>query len=103
MRFKDGIREKDIIIKSGADLLLPFSLVFGLSVILLGTLSPGGGFQGGVLVASSCLLLYLGYGYGTLSKAVSMHVLEVNESIAAILYVLLPQGQSPRDFVYFRF
>ena len=89
MKFKDGIKEKDIVIKSGADFLLPFALVFGLSVILLGTLSPGGGFQGGVLVASGCLLLYLGYGYGTLSKAVNMHVLEVNESIAAILYVVL--------------
>ena len=89
MKFKEGIKEKNIIVKCGADSFLPFALVFGLCVILLGTISPGGGFQGGVIVASACLLLYLGYGFDTATKTINMHVLEVNESIGAVLYVLL--------------
>ena len=89
MKFKNGIRERDVIVKCAADKFLPFALVFGLCVILLGTVSPGGGFQGGVIVASACLLLYLGYGYNTVTKTINMHVLEVNESIGAVLYVVL--------------
>ena len=89
MKFKSGITEKNIIVKCGADKFLPFALVFGIYVILFGTISPGGGFQGGVIAASACLLLYLGYGYNTTVKAISMEVLRVNESVGAVLYVVL--------------
>ena len=47
MKLKSGIQEKNIILKCGADALLPFAIVFGIYVILFGTVSPGGGFQGG--------------------------------------------------------
>ena len=89
MRFKDGITEKNIIVKCGSDNFLPFAVVFGLYVILFGTISPGGGFQGGVICASAALLIYLGYGYNTASKALSLEVLRVNESVGAVIYVLL--------------
>lgn len=89
MKLKNGIQEKNIVLKSGADALLPFALVFGIYVILFGTVSPGGGFQGGVIVASACLLLYLGYNYKTASSAINMEVLRVNEAVGAALYVLL--------------
>ena len=89
MRFKDGIQEKNVIIKCGADKFLPFALTFGIYVILFGTVSPGGGFQGGVIVASGALLLYLGYGYNIAKKAISTEVLRVNEAIGASLYVVL--------------
>jgi len=89
MRFKEGITEKNIIVKCGADTLLPFALVFGIYIILFGTISPGGGFQGGVIVASACLLLYLGYGYNTTARVLSLDVLRVNESVGAVIYVFL--------------
>ena len=89
MKLKDGIKEKNTVIKCGADMVLPISLVFGLYVILFGTVSPGGGFQGGVMVASACILIYLGYGYKTATKAINREILEVNEALGAIIYVLL--------------
>ncbi|MBQ9388011.1 MAG: MnhB domain-containing protein [Lachnospiraceae bacterium] len=89
MKFKDGIKGRNIVVKCAADKLLPFSLVFGLYIILFGTVSPGGGFQGGVMVASGALLLYLGYGYAKTRKVLGPNVLRVNESLGAILYVLL--------------
>lgn len=89
MKFKDGITGKDVIVKCGADKFLPFAIVFGLYVILFGTISPGGGFQGGVIVAVSVLMLYLGYGYNTTSKVISLEVLRVNESVGAVIYVVL--------------
>ena len=89
MKFKEGITEKNIIIKCGADKFLPFALTFGFYIILFGTISPGGGFQGGVCVASGALLLYLGYGYNIATKAINTEVLRINEAIGASLYVIL--------------
>ena len=89
MKLKSEIQEKNIILKCGADALLPFAIVFGIYVILFGTVSPGGGFQGGVIVASAALLLYLGYGYQTTAGAINGEVLRINEAIGATLYVLL--------------
>jgi len=80
---------KNVVVKCAADMFLPFSTTFGLCVILFGSMSPGGGFQGGVIVAAACLLLYLGYGYKTASKAINMEVLGTNEAVGAILYVIL--------------
>ena len=89
MRFKEDISERSIIVKCAADKFLPFSLMFGIYIILFGTVSPGGGFQGGVIAASGVLLLYLGYGWKTARKAVDPEVLRINESCGASLYVLL--------------
>ena len=89
MRFKDGIEEKNIIVKCAADKFLPFALVFGIYIILFGTVSPGGGFQGGVIVAGAALLLFLGYGYKTTKKVVDSNVLRILESTGATIYVIL--------------
>ncbi len=89
MRFKSGIQERSIVVKCGADSFLPFAVTFGVYIILFGTVSPGGGFQGGVMVASAALLLYLGYGYKTATKAINPEVLRVNEACGATLYVIL--------------
>ena len=89
MNFKNGITEKNVIVKCAADKILPFALVFGIYIILFGTISPGGGFQGGVITASAVLLLYIGYGYSTASDAVKQEVLRVCEPIGATLYVIL--------------
>lgn len=89
MKYKNNIQPKNVIVKCGADAMLPFAVVFGMFVILFGTSSSGGGFQGGVLVASACLLLYLGHGYETASRAINLEFIRINEAIGAILYVLL--------------
>lgn len=89
MKFKNGIKEKNVIVKCGADMMLPFAIVFGIYIILFGTVSPGGGFQGGVMVASAALLLYLAYGYQTAKSAINTEVLRVGEAAGATLYVFL--------------
>ena len=89
MKFKKGIKERNVILKCAADFMLPFALIFGIYIILFGTVSPGGGFQGGVIVAAAVLLLYLGYGYKTTAKAINGEVLRINEAIGAILYTVL--------------
>ena len=89
MKFKRNIQGKEVIVRCAADKFLPFALVFGIYVILFGTVSPGGGFQGGVIVSSACLLIYLGHGYKTTAGSINGEVLRVNEAIGAAFYVIL--------------
>jgi multicomponent Na+:H+ antiporter subunit B len=45
--------DSGFILRAGADLFFPLLLVVGLYIILHGHLTPGGGFQGGVILASA--------------------------------------------------
>lgn len=89
MKFKKGIKEKNVIVKCGADMFLPFAVVFGIYIILFGTVSPGGGFQGGVMVAAAAILIYLGYDYKTTKGVINTEVLRTGEALGATLYVVL--------------
>lgn len=55
-------RYQSIIIQTICSLLIPFIQLFAIYVIMHGHYGPGGGFQGGVLLAASIMLqrLYLG-------------------------------------------
>jgi multicomponent Na+:H+ antiporter subunit B len=44
------------ILRSGCDLLFPLLLVVGLYIVMHGHLTPGGGFQGGVILAAAFFL-----------------------------------------------
>lgn len=50
------------IVVFGSRLLSPYIMLFGLYVILHGHYSPGGGFQGGTLLAASLLLTRISSG-----------------------------------------
>jgi multicomponent Na+:H+ antiporter subunit B len=62
----DGYKEKlnifafeNQLIKIAVDILFPLIILFGFYIIIHGHLSPGGGFQGGVVIASGFLLMFL--------------------------------------------
>ena len=82
-------KTKPIITRCAANLLLPMACVYGAYVVLHGHLSPGGGFQGGVLIASAILLVFLGYGSLTVKKTFNDHKLHSSETVAEILYVVM--------------
>ncbi len=82
-------KKKAVIVRSCVNVLLPLSGIYGCYVIFHGNSSPGGGFQGGVLVAAAVLLVYLGYGGKALHKTFSEHFLHSSEAIAEIIYVLI--------------
>ena len=84
---KPAKSKQDIIVKCAADFMLPLALVFGFAVIMHGHLSPGGGFQGGVLVAGAVLLMFLAYDGATVAHYVKSDLLKKHESIAAVCYV----------------
>jgi len=52
----------DIIIRAVARILIPFIQVYALYVIMHGHHSPGGGFQGGVILGASFILYLITHG-----------------------------------------
>ncbi|MFD4554910.1 MnhB domain-containing protein [Streptomyces sp. NPDC058469] len=70
-------------------LVLPVAVVTGLYVIAHGQLSPGGGFQGGVVVATALHLLYLGADYRALERIRPVGSYEVADALAASAYLVL--------------
>ena len=58
-------------------------------MVLHGSTSPGGGFQGGVLVASAILLVFLGYGGMGVKHSFNEHMLHSSETVAEIMYVVI--------------
>ncbi|MBR2581771.1 MAG: hypothetical protein IKD61_00100 [Oscillospiraceae bacterium] len=78
---------KNVILRCGADKILPMALVYMFYIILHGHLSPGGGFQGGVLMVGIVTLIYFGHGYETTLKAVHPNLLHGAEGFMSILYV----------------
>jgi multicomponent Na+:H+ antiporter subunit B len=70
----------------GLALLGPVVL-FGIYVVAHGHLSPGGGFQGGVVLATGALLVYLSGEYVTLRRVRPETLLDLAESSGAAGYV----------------
>lgn len=78
---------KNVILRCGADRILPAAIVYLFYIILHGHLSPGGGFQGGVLMVGVATLIYFGHGYEATVKAVKPGFLHGAEGFISILYV----------------
>jgi multicomponent Na+:H+ antiporter subunit B len=69
-------------------LVLPVALLTGLYVVAHGQLSPGGGFQGGVVAATSLHLLYLGADYRALERIRPVGRYEAGDALAASAYLV---------------
>ena len=67
----------------------PIVLLFGFYVMLYGHLSPGGGFQGGVIIASGIVFLALGNQRGETSHLSNSEKLVHIETIAFLLLVIV--------------
>ena len=89
MNEKKNITAKNTILRCGADKLLPFALVYIFYVILHGHLSPGGGFQGGVLMVAIVVLIVEGYGYEGAAKVINRGFLHKFEGFASVVYIAI--------------
>lgn len=76
-------------------LLLPFMIMFGLYIVFNGDLSPGGGFQGGVVLATAYILVYFISEHKTveLSRLIRIEkVLFFALIVAGVLHLLFFSG-----------
>lgn len=69
--------------------LIPATVLFGLYVVTHGQVTPGGGFQGGVILASAPLLLYLCAEYRQFRKALPQRLVGLSEAVGAAAYILV--------------
>lgn len=76
----------DVIIKTVARILTPFIQLYALYVIMHGHHSPGGGFQGGVILGASFILLGLTYGLDQLRFRLSEDQNIIFACIGLLLY-----------------
>ena len=66
----------------------PLTFLFGIYVALHAMTTPGGGFQGGVIMATAALLIFAGEGYETWREMVPSHLMEICEGAGATLYAI---------------
>ena len=69
--------------------LAPFIIVFGFYLITYGHLSPGGGFQGGVALASGAVLLLLCQGQTVLDKFFPVKRINYTEALGYLAFIVL--------------
>lgn len=76
---------------------LTFGLVavvnlFGTYMVLHGATTPGGGFQGGAILGTASMMVYLGAGYEAYRRSTPKRVTEFTKSIGAGIYALAGLG-----------
>jgi multicomponent Na+:H+ antiporter subunit B len=81
------MRKTDILDVAGRK-LAPYMFLFGLYLISFGAGSPGGGFQGGVVVASGLILLAMTRGVSRTSELASPTRLKLLELIGFAAFLL---------------
>lgn len=75
-----------LIVRTVVRLLAPFVQLFGLYVIMHGHSSPGGGFQGGVILGASAILLAVAFGVDVVRERVTLSALTLSTSAGVLLY-----------------
>jgi len=77
------------IVRTVANQLILFILIFGLYVIMHGHLTPGGGFQGGAVVVSGVVMLLVAFSSKDLQKSLRERFLSIMESTGALIFAIL--------------
>ncbi|MBW1780273.1 MAG: Na(+)/H(+) antiporter subunit B [Deltaproteobacteria bacterium] len=81
------IRESDdVIVKTVARLLMPFITMYALYVVMHGHYSPGGGFQGGVILAAGFILLMVTQGVEPIRRRMSAKIAVIIGTVGLLIY-----------------
>ena len=80
---EDKAKRASLILRTGSCLLFPLILLFGAYIFVHGHLTPGGGFQGGAIIASGFLLMYLAFPKQSINKKSS----SIAESLSGLIFV----------------
>ncbi len=76
----------DFIVKTTCRIIMPFIQIFGLYVIAHGHHSPGGGFQGGVILGASMILYAIAFDLRTALKRMSERITALLCTLGVFLY-----------------
>ncbi len=84
-RRRQGLQPPGELLLTGTRLLLPLILLFGAYVFTHGHLTPGGGFQGGAIVASAILLALL----SNPLQRFSHRLISLVEAVSGVAFVVI--------------
>jgi multicomponent Na+:H+ antiporter subunit B len=79
-------------LRVGGTVLVGPLVVLGVYIVTHGHLSPGGGFQGGVILAAALLLVYVAGRALTLERVRPVALVEVTDALGAAAFVLVAIG-----------
>jgi len=78
-----------IIVKTVSSWVKVLIVLFGIYIILFGHLTPGGGFAGGVILASSYVLLMLAFGREFVQKDLPLALDSKLDCLGAFMFALI--------------
>jgi len=79
-------RDDSVIIRTISRILAPYMQLFALYVIMHGHISPGGGFQGGVILGAVFILLAISFGMEEVRERLAERILTAFTSLGVFLY-----------------
>ena len=83
---RDGNLGEDLIIRTSVRIMVPFIQLFSLYVLAHGHYSPGGGFQGGVLLGASFLLMALAFDLKTSKELFPPKVIMTASNVGVLIF-----------------
>ena len=89
LRQEPAEEKKDHILRGTAMVLLPAGMLYGISMVLNGHLSAGGGFSGGAVIGAALILCAAAFGPEKLEKYLSMKARSLLIWAALMVYTLL--------------
>jgi len=81
----NSLRKTSEILQTASKIMIPITIMFGVYVFINGHLTPGGGFQGGVIIATAVVLGIL----ANPTIKISHNIISVVESISGFSFVIL--------------
>lgn len=84
-RMESSLDAPGFVLQHAAIVLFPLIVLFGAYIIINGHLSPGGGFQGGAVIGSGMLMLFL----SGKRKELNMDATHAVESLSVILILII--------------
>src|SRR5690606_5983203 len=81
-----GCMRRDLILRIGVKLIIPFMLLFALYVQLHGDYGPGGGFQAGVITAGAIIVYALIFGIEEAQRVVPRRLVEMLVPLGVLIY-----------------
>ncbi len=76
------------IVRTQANFLYPLILIFGFYIVMHGHLTPGGGFQGGAVIATGIALVVVAYGYEKIKRWIKKTHLTAAEGIGLLCFII---------------
>ncbi len=85
----NGAKGMTIIVKTVSSWVNVLIVLFGIYIILFGHLTPGGGFAGGVILASSYILLMLSFGREFVEENLPLPLASKLDCLGAFLFAMI--------------